>query len=478
MIAKIPIQGGAYKNIDEASLSQVGPMLIDGYVDELGNTNKRPGLSQFVDLGLSSAVEGLYWWDYNQSVIAVCHGNIYEIKYKDGITATTNITGSKKLLSNARPTFASAGATVAMANGGRIQTYTGSGLTTEIQDADAPTLVTHVAYLDQYILSNIVGTGRFGWSSYNPATSAWDPTYWEALSFASAMSRPDNLLALFVGWREILLVGSESIERWYNDGTTPFSRYSDGSIEGGSSAVDTVRLVDNTWVYLDHSRRLVRLEGNFPKVVSTPFDKMIQEFSRVDDARSDVIEVDGKTFYVMHFPTPDKTLVWNYALNDWSEWAYYNTVSGDYERWVGNCHCYAKAWGFHLVGDRRTGKIYKMSSAYYDDAGEVIRTARRTGHVTQGTMKWKLSKAISVRMKRGQGNDTVTDPKLMVRWRNENSNNWSLERQMSLGKIGETEFIAYLNRLGRYRARQYEFSHTDQTELVLVEAEEELEVLR
>ena len=66
---------------------------------------------------------------------------------------------------------------------------------------------------------------------------------------------------------------------------------------------------------------------------------------------------------------------------------------------------------------------------------------------------------------------------MIVRWKDNNKNEWSNEHQIDLGKSGDTEFIGSLKRLGIYRARQWEFILSDAVPLVLAEAEEEIELL-
>lgn len=464
---KLPITGGAYKNVDEVSLTDTSPALIDGYVDDAGNTVKRPGLSVFSNLNISSHISGLYWWEAKQKVIIVSGGSIWTLN----LAGTATKIADGVLQGSVRPTFADNGTILVIANGGKMVSFDGSTATV-MSSSSVSQNVTHVAFHDQYILCNEVGTGRFHYSGIN------DPLTWNAINFATAESRPDNIVAISVAWREILLVGSQSVERWYNDGVTPFSRMEGSYTERGCIAPYSLTEVDNTWVWLDNTRRLVKLEGATPKIISTPFDKLIQGFSTVNDAIGDLIEIDGRNFFVLTFPIENKTLVWNYAQNSWSEWGYWNLLTATHDRFLGSAHCWCPDWGIHLIGDRRTGLIYKMSSDYYDDAGDVIRTLRRTGHIDHNMLGRKRSKEIIIKMKRGTGNANVTDPKLMLRWRNNNSIEWSSEQTIDLGKMGETEWIGRIRRLGTYRSRQYEFSHTDRNNFILVGAEEDVEVIR
>lgn len=473
-IVPLPINGPVYKNIDPVSLSKTSEILIDGYVNEAENSVKRPGLLEHADLDTVHGVDGVYWWENLGIFIAVSGGSIFKVSQ---LGAVTDITGDG-LTVGTRVSFATDGTNLIMANGGRMIHTDGTANTAFIADGDAPTAVTHVAFIDGYILANVSGTGRFQWSNLNNALT------WDALDFATAEGAPDDLVALHVGWREIMLFGSESVETWFNDGVTPFIRYGQGYSEGGCAAPHTIGLVDNNWLYMDYKRHIVMLQGRTPKILSTPFDKLIQDMTTVSDATADVIRIEGTAFYVLHFPTENVTIAYNYKDNNWTQWGYWNTITAEHDRWLGNCHEYVSNWNLHLVGSRNSSKIYKMSSSYLDDDGDDIRMLRRTGHIDHDTSQRKRSKEITLRIKRGHGktdnldpNDVNSIPHFSMRWRSDGKSNWSNERIMSLQRVGDTDFIARLLGLGIYRTRQYEIIMSDKTPFVLVKGEEEIQVL-
>ncbi len=68
-------------------------------------------------------------------------------------------------------------------------------------------------------------------------------------------------------------------------------------------------------------------------------------------------------------------------------------------------------------------------------------------------------------------------PYIVVRWKDNNANTWGNEHQINLGRVGETEFIGKLKRLGIYKGRQWEFILSDAVPLVLCDVEEDIEVL-
>ena len=460
----LPLTGDPYANTEEPEMDGVSVSVVDAYVNELGHTVKRPGLEEWVDLGTSAKVDGLYWWDKQSVVVSVSDGRVF--KHTDLTGTSTELLGAT-LSSGTRVTFAKETARLVMANGGRM-VHTDLATLTQMADGDAPTAVTHVTSLDGYTIANSAATR----SAY--FSNLLDMTSWTSTDTFMKAGRPDDLIAIQEGWSELMLAGKESMEVWYNDGVTPFVRRSNGLIDRGCGAPYTLTRVGNDWMWLDDKRRFVKLDQRSPTHISFPYHKMVSSLTAVDNAVSDNIEVAGFPLYVTTFPSDRKTLAYNYQKDGWAEWGYWNSGTASYDAFRGNCYTYAKLWNLHLVGDRANGKIYKMSRTVYEDDGDPIRTLRRTGFISHGTSALKTSNEIVFRLKRGQGNSDVSDPVMTLRWRNHNGA-WSSERQLSLGAVGDHYLEARTHRLGEYRFRQYEICHTDPCDFVLVDAQEDVE---
>ena len=460
----MPLTGDPYANVEEPELDGVSASVVDAYVNELGHTVKRPGLEVWADLGTGTKVDGLYWWDKQGVVLSVSGGRVF--KHTDFTGTTVEITGATLTTGN-RVTFASGITSAVLANGGKM-VHTDLATLTEMADVDAPTTVSHVVAMDNYLLANTINSRTVTYSDNLSIVN------WTATSIFQKAGKPDDLIGLYEGWNELLLPGKESVEVWYDDGVTPFIRRSNGLIERGCGAAHTFTRVGNDWMWLDEKRRFVKLDGRAPTHVSFPYHKLLQSFTAVDDAVSDNIEVAGFPLYVTSFPSQRKTLAFNYQKDGWAEWGYWNAGTASYDGFRGNCYCYATTWNKHLIGDRANGKIYTMSRSTYTDAGNPIRTLRRTGFISHGTSALKTSNEIVFRLKRGQGNVAVANPVMTLRWRNHNGA-WSNERQLSLGAVGQHDLEARTHCLGEYRYRQYEICHTDPCDFVLVDAQEDVE---
>lgn len=468
----VPLFSSVYKNVNGEELRDETYESYDALVTEKGGVVKRPGLLVHDTISANkSQATGLYWWSNLSRVIWV-HGNnvtIYKEQPKgtfDPVAATDTID-----LTHKRPTFATDGNRVFIANGGNLYAFNSAGGKTNVYttDSDSPSATTHVGYLDGYILANVSGDVKFKWSDVEDYSS------WSALSFASAIGNPDYVNALHVKDREIYLFGVNSVEIWENDGRTPFSRIPGGYLEVGTSSPYTVTLTENSMVWFESRRRVVEFSGRQIEYVSTPFDKEFESLPEVLQAYSIRKKILGQDLIEFHFPDSGKAYCWNRTSNTWGRLGEWNSQLPGYNlpRW--GSYTYATDWGRHLAGDREDPTLYFTSDTYKDDNGTPIRLYRLTGHLDFGTSINKRATELRVRLRRGALSYSTT-PKLMLRWR-DNNRYWSQEHEIELGDLGETDIIWRIDTRGIFRTRQYEFSATDAVDIDFSFAEQDVEVL-
>lgn len=72
----------------------------------------------------------------------------------------------------------------------------------------------------------------------------------------------------------------------------------------------------------------------------------------------------------------------------------------------------------------------------------------------------------------------MSNPILMLRYRDDGTGEWSNIEHIDLGALGDRNFHVKLFRLGTYESRQYEISCSDNTPLVLSNAQEDITELR
>jgi len=466
---KVPLTGASYPSLNEQFLDTRSAVVRNLYVNEFDYSEKRPGLMELLDLGTARGIDGLYWWDVAQKAVVVSNGRVWTID--DALGNTTELTSGDLLQIGTPTTFDDNGTTLFMANGGKILSSTSSGPAAYIADADAPTAVTHVAFLDQYIIANLSGTGSFQFSEVA------DPTAWRAIDIATAETKPDITKALHVGLGEIAHFGTKSIEFWLNDGVSPFARINGATIERGILAPYSVALVNDRWIALDDRRRVIVIDRRQPVEVSMPVHHVLQSLSSVETAIGQVYTIEGLPLYVLSFPQDNRTLVYNILKNDWTEWDYWDQTEATTRRFRGNAYCYASRWNLHLVGDHSNGKVYCAKPSVYQDISGPIRCVRRTGFITHGTDQEKESRSLRIKVKRSVATAAAPNPQIMLRYRN-NGGAWSNELWRNLGPVGDHENYVTWESLGQYRARQYEIAFTDNAPFEMAGAEEDVEVMR
>ena len=468
MLVQLPVNTPVWSNVDEDNVTDYSATRKNVYLDDMGATVRRPGLVEMADLGTGS-IDGIYYWPHKNKAYIVSNSNLYSMDEAGNITTIeTGLfeVGNRVVWGQAiYPTRKIFGT-----NKGKMVEY--DGVTAQqFTDANFPTKVSHLGVIDTYLVCNEVNTGQMHHSTVGQPTVSTG-------EYITAESNPDNIQALGIGWQEIILLGERSCEFAYNDGSTPFVPLDGANIEYGTPAPYSLILVDNSWFYLSHERRIVRLNGRQPQALSVPVDRIISGLTSVSDCIADHLIIGGRTFILFTFPSADKTLVFDYARQRWcGEWTYWDVMTATNKRFRANVIHYVDRWNTHLVGDYVNGKIYKFDTDTYQDDGDAIRSVWRTGHITHKTGNPKVSNEIRARLKRGKGPVGSTEPVLNVRWRDDGKDAWSNYRELKLGYSGDSNFFKSTYCLGQYTSRQYEFSISDNVPLSLVDVWEDVEVV-
>jgi len=469
----IPLFTRSYKNADEAVLVDDAAIQYNGFIDELEGLNIRPG--EVLANNTAKRNDGLFMWPDKNFIISVNQGAVTLHTVSGETLVDAYAVGSVTFSGSNIVSFCNSGTRVFMAGGGKINYVSETGVVTELADVDAPNNVTHVAFLDGYILA-INGDGKFYWSNIPTITD------WSVLDFASAEANPDNTKSLHVVQRQIYILGTVSTEIWENDGSSPFVRIPGGAIEVGCAAKYSPIKRGNTLMWLSHTREFVQFTGTDVEFISSRYNKEIAKFSDVSDCIGALIHQEGQEFCVFHFPTEQRTLVYNPALEDWSEWGNWDSMGSTWLPYDFRSTAYDLKTGKTFVGKHLAACLVCLNSDSRVDftsgiTSRPFKFLRRTGHIDNGTTKEKRLETLSFKAKRGTGISSGS-PKLMLRYRNNGSNTWSNIREINLGDIGDTEHFIHLHRLGIYKSRQYEISATDNVPIVLSNAEAEITVLR
>lgn len=432
-----------------------------------------PGLSEFIDFGLTSGVRGEH--QINERAFVVVGDNFYEIySNKTYILRGTleTITGVVELADN--------GNQVGIVDGDNLYIF---NLTTSIFDriqVDGWRGSFTIAFIDGYFLFTDPDTQIFYITALNDGTSI------DALDFASAESSPDNLLAVRAVNKEAWLFGTNSVEVWFNSGASlfPFERIQGAFIKYGCAAKYSAVTTAKTVFWLgnddDGSGTIWMAQGYQPQRISTfAVENAIQGYGNISDAVGHSYQEGGHYFYVLNFPTAGTTWAYDINLDLWHERQYFNPVTSLYERARPQNHIFV--FGKHLVGDYARGIVYEQNLSFLDDDGDIIRRLRTSQHEFDSkSLDYIFYSKFQLDMQAGvgitTGNIEDTSPSAILDWSDDGGYTWSNEHFRSMGKIGEYRKRVIWRRLGRGRDRVFRLTIAARVPVFIIDAYAEAEL--
>lgn len=311
---------------------------------------------------------------------------------------------------------------------------------------------------------NQPGTSKF-WVM-DPYSTTLNP-----LSFATAEGSPDALVSLLVDHKEIWLFGSQTTEVWGDTGDTTNFRFApiDGAfIQEGCAALHSPAKIDNTVFWLtsgeDGQGQVVKAEGyRAVRVSDYALETAIAKYARIDDAVGFAYQQNGHAWYVLNFPTADRTWVLDVGVDRWHERGW-RKPDGSLGRHRANCHMFFDRK--HLVGDWESGKVYSLDLEYFTDDGNQIPRIRTAPFLIQERGRVAHS-SLTVLMENGIGTLPGTpgeDPVCVLRWSDDGAHTWSNPVTRKIGKMGKHGWGVRFTRLGssvNAHSRCYELTISD-----------------
>jgi len=322
-----------------------------------------------------------------------------------------------------------------------------------------------VDYLDGYGVFVRPNTQEFYVSAYN------DFLTFDGLEFNSNGSDPDNLVTGIVDHRELVLFGRKTTSFWFAVEGTTFSldRRQGADMEVGCAADLSVAKIDNTVFFLGSnaygSGLVYKLNQYTPQIISNRgIEYLINTFERVDDAFAYTYQKNGHSFYVLTFPTDNKTLVYDASIGDNDlAWSIRETYGLGRDR----ASCYAFAFGKHLVGDFVSGVLYELDENTHTDAGDPIVWSRTCAHIISDFKRIK-HKEVVLNFETGVGLEDGTDPLVYLTYSDDGGHSYITPREASLGVIGQRKNRVMWARLGNSRDRVYKVFGSEPVKTVLM----------
>ena len=462
---KTPILGQAYvaRSVNAADNRMVNlfPEAIPNEGKEAGFLNRAPGLRLLTTVG-TGPVRGL--WSFGGYTYAVSGNQLYKISS----TYTATLLGT--ILGSGQVSMADNGTQLAIAANGPGYVYNSvTNVFQQVTDPDFPGALT-VSYLDGYFIFNEPNSQKI-W-----VTSILDGTQIDPLDFASAEGNPDGLVAVIVNNREAWLFGTNSIEVWYDAGTPdfPLARIQGASNEIGCAATFSVAKLDNSIFWLGKDARgqgIVYRNNGYTGVRASnhAIEWQIQQYGNISNAIAYTYQQDGHSFYVLTFPTVQKTWVYDVATQAWHERAGWS--NGNFVRYRPNCQT---AFNSEVIlGDYENGNLYAYDLEVYSENGQVQKWLRSWRPIPSGQNNLRRTAQHSLQLdcETGVGlngidpqdaaivnylltesNDIIdtengdnivldyattqgANPEVMLRWSDDGGHTWSNEHWASMGAL-------------------------------------------
>lgn len=365
----------------------------------------------------------------------------------------------------------------------------------------APTSVT---YMDTYFIVNAPNSNQFnvpnsnqyywsnGFYTYEDVDATpheYDPLvtqgYWTPLQSGQKIGKPDDVAAVINCNNYLWLPGYNSTEIHYNSGDyngQQFKRYQGAILNIGCNAPHSVAVYQNNIFFLgtdkDGTLGVFSNDGMNPIRISTPgIEQIIQDMSVYSDCQAYCYAQNSHSFYVMQFPTGNRTFVFDSQTSAWHERTKLLQSTGQYIRWDG---MYAtENFDKVIIGDAGTSELYELDPFYYQNDSPLSNGVNYIRCVKNTPIGFQMGKNvrynwIQVVCNQGFGLSVDTlagvgvDPTVQVAWSDDTGITYSNERPAPLGKQGQYSKRSIVLACGMGRNRVWRIAMTDPVPFILV----------
>lgn len=404
---------------------------------------------------------------HSDNMYAVSGNTLYKIDSNYATTSIGTLNTSTGLVSMA--SNGSFGNQLIIVDGTDGYTYNSNTLTfAVIADAQFPTSPTKVTYMDSFFIVLNADSGQFNISLSNDGTS------WDALDFANAERKPDNILSVETLGRDVYFIGSDTTEIWTNTGGRfPFEPYTNGVLEIGCASGDTTAKMADGIIFVSKSerggRQVVGVVGSkYRKLSSISMDYVLTNTS-FNNASAFVFEQDSHIFYQLNLPAVNLSYVCDLTIAiENPELAWHISTTGDHEHLA---YTHVTFNNVHIGGDRLLGNLYKLLPTTYADVGENIvrECVTKHTHLQRKRVRYdrfELEFEAGTGLLEGQG----SNPIVMLDWSDDGGHTWSNIRYLEFGGVGEYSKRCFTTQLGSSRDRVFRIRISDPVKSVLLGA--------
>lgn len=305
-----------------------------------------------------------------------------------------------------------------------------------------------VHYLDGFFILKDPGTQRFYLTAIDDASTI------DALDYKSAESSPDNIVAHIVTNQRLFLLGSLTVEPFFNSGNLefPFDRSAGEIIDVGCIATWGLCKADAgiMWIGRDTngSGIVYHSAGSPPKRISTTaVEEALQASTDLSAAVAYVYQDHGQTFYAINAPGLSATWVYEVSTGAWHERCDID-AAGQFIAHRATHHVFAH--GLHLVGDA-DGKVYRMDRDVHTFNGAALVCERTSPNDAAPLRELKTYSMFVLDCTTGEA--ATGEPMVELSFSNDGGATFSDPVLRSAGALGNRHQRLVWRRLGRARDR-------------------------
>jgi hypothetical protein len=286
------------------------------------------------------------------------------------------------------------------------------------------------------------------------------------LDIAGKTGSADKIQCLAAIHGELWLIGELTSEIWANTGAADFTfgRIQGAFINHGCVAPYSLSQQDVSLFFLTQDRQgeaIVAMSSGYSvdRISTHAIEQDIQSYSRIDDAIGYCHQIDGHAFYILNFPSVNKTWAYELATKQWHERGSLDT-NGELNRHRGNC--FAFAYGQGHVGDFQNGRLYVFDQNYYLDGTSPIPRIRTFPHLIQDGNMVEYTRFIAdIEVGQSSGTTPSNPPQISLRWSDTRGATFGNPVMRSMGATGEYYVSPQWRRLGFARDRVFELSWSE-----------------
>lgn len=385
--------------------------LRNGHLTDVGNWKKRKGFSSTAtwDISNNKAINLLIPESTGYAVDS--DGHVYKLSENDSsvqLYKGTFLTGSY------RPIWCKHGNDIVIANGGNNIIKISNNDVIDL-GGSPPVGIRFIDVLDGYLIG-CGWTTNFIWNSnsVSPTSFIWSDLTnndsWSAVNFLDVTGNKENIENFKVKNREAFFFKSNSIEVWFNSGsTTTFDRKL--WINIGLGASYSLVEANNSFYFYGSDGNFYQLNGYNYQIISKSYKKEIDKLNHPEDIYG--FHFEKEMLIKWYSPVDGKCFVYDYVKKIWSE---DNIHDGSgWQRMPINS--YMKLNNQEYFGDYEpTGKIYKLSEDEKKDGDNSIRVQRKFALMLSDNGSRGIVRKAVFRVKKTQESG-VTDPVLIFKWR-------------------------------------------------------------